>query len=78
MTSYQISDCSIRLNQGLLPAKSANFISGYMGIWHVTQKLIMFLGLSLKAITLEKVEKAKEASTKFVVGANRCFLLGVS
>ena len=47
----QISDCSVRLNQGLLPAYSTNVNFGYMGMWHVAQKLIQLVGLSLKGIT---------------------------
>ena len=51
MTSCQISDCSVRVNQVLLPAWSANVNSGYMDMWHVTQKLILLPGLFLKEIT---------------------------
>ena len=47
----QISDCSVRLNQGLLPPYPTNINSGYIGMWHITQKLILLVGLFLKGIT---------------------------
>ena len=51
MTSCQISGCSVRLNQGLLPTWSTNVNSSYIGKCHVTQNLILFVRLSLKGIT---------------------------
>ena len=50
MTLRQISDCSMRVNGGLLSAYSTNVNYGYIGMWHVTQKLILLVRLSLKGI----------------------------
>ena len=40
----------------------------YMDLWHITQKLILLIGM----------EEAKGAPTKFLAGTSRYFLLGVT
>ncbi|KAG0721728.1 Pre-mRNA-splicing factor SYF1 [Chionoecetes opilio] len=48
MITCQISDCTVRLNRGLLPAKSVSANFGYMGMWHATLKPILPIGLYLQ------------------------------
>ncbi|KAG0703357.1 Vinexin [Chionoecetes opilio] len=47
MITCQISDCTVRLNRGLLPAYSVSANFGYVGMWHATLKSILPIGLYL-------------------------------
>ncbi len=49
---FQIRDCSVRLNQGLLHVQSVNAKSGYMGMWHTFQRSTQPTALSSQERTL--------------------------
>ena len=76
MTLCQISDCSMRLIRGRLPAQSVNANCGYKDMWHATRKTILLTVLSLKWITQHGGGSGD--TTELMDLPSQCLLLGVT